>query len=117
MTKNLGRRKLSVTASHRIAMLRNMATSLFQHEKVETTLAKAKELASFSERLITVAKQADLTARRDAARDIKDEIVLKKLFDVLVPRYQDRHGGYTKIFKTGSRVGDNAKMAIIKLIA
>lgn len=117
MTKNLGRRKLSVTPSHRTAMLRNMATSLFLHEKIETTLARAKELSSFSEKLITAAKPSDLNARRAVERDIKDQAVLKKLFDVIVPRFKERNGGYTRIFKTGVRVGDNAKTAIIKLIA
>jgi large subunit ribosomal protein L17 len=117
MTKNLGRRKLSVNTSHRLAMMRNMATSLFLHEKIETTFARAKSLSSFAEKLITAAKPADLNARREVERDIKDQVVLKKLFDVIAPRYKERHGGYTKVLKTGVRVGDNAKTAIIKLIA
>ncbi|MFH1368603.1 MAG: 50S ribosomal protein L17 [Elusimicrobiota bacterium] len=117
MIKNLGARKLSVTSSHRRSMLRNMATSLFQHEKVETTLARAKELVSFSEKLITTAKPSDLNAKRAFSRDIKNADVQKKVFDVLVPRYKDRKGGYTRIYRLGSRVGDNAQMALVKLIS
>lgn len=117
MTKNLGRSKLSVTPSHRLAMMRNMTTSLFLHEKVETTLARAKALVSFSEKLITVSKPADLNARRALARDIKNKEVQDKVFDVLVPRFKDRKGGYTRIYKLGNRPGDNAEMALVKLIA
>ena len=117
MTKNLGRRKLSVNTSHRLAMLRNMSTSLFQHEKVSTTLSRAKELKSFSEKIITAAKPMDINARRAVERHIKDAVVLKKIFDVLVPRYKERHGGYTRLFQVGNRAGDNAKIAIVKLIA
>ena len=117
MTKNLGHRKLSVNTSHRLAMLRNMSTSLFQHEKVSTTLSKAKELKSFSEKIITSAKPLDINARRAVERHVKDAVVLKKIFDVLVPRYKERHGGYTRIFRVGNRAGDNAKIAIVKLIA
>ncbi len=117
MIKNLGRRKLSVTPSHKRAMLRNMATSLFQHEKVQTTLARAKELSSYSERLITKAKPADLNAKKLLAGEIKNEETRRKIFDVLVPRYKDRKGGYTRIFKLGSRPGDNAQVALVKLIS
>ena len=117
MTKNLGHRKLSVNTSHRLAMLRNMSTSLFQHEKVQTTLSRAKELKSFSEKLITAAKPLDINARRAVERHIKDAVVLKKIFDVLVPRYKERQGGYTRLFQLGNRAGDNAKMAVVKLIA
>lgn len=117
MTKNLGRRKLNVTPAHRKAMLRNMATSLFQYEKVETTLARAKELASYSERLITKAKPGDLNAKKLLAGEIKSGEIQKKIFDVLVPRYKDRKGGYTRIYRLNSRVGDNSQMALIKLIS
>jgi large subunit ribosomal protein L17 len=116
MIKNYNKKKLSVTSSHRTAILRNMTTSLFLHEKVKTTLAKAKEVASFSEKVITLARPSDLNARRAVARVIKDEQVKKKLFDVLVPRYKDRQGGYTQVFKTGLRRGDAAQMAVIRLI-
>jgi large subunit ribosomal protein L17 len=116
MIKNYHRRKLSVTASHRTAILRNMATSLLLHEKIKTTFARAKEVASFSERLITLARPSDLNAKKAVAREIKDEQVRKKLFDVLVPRYKDRQGGYTQVFRMGLRRGDAAQMAVIRLI-
>jgi large subunit ribosomal protein L17 len=117
MIKNLGARKLSVTSSHKRSMLRNLATSLFQHEKIKTTLSRAKELVSFSEKLITSARPADMNAKRKISGDIKDQLVQKKLFEVLVPRYQGRAGGYTRIFKAGFRKGDNAEMAIVKLVS
>jgi len=117
MIKNYGRRKLSVTSSHRRSLLRNLAQSLFQHEKITTTLSKAKEVAGFSERLITMARPKDLNARRALLREINNREVLKKLIDVLVPRYQDRKGGYTAIMRLGRRVGDRAEMAIVKLIS
>lgn len=117
MTKNSGPRKLSVTGSHRRSMLRNMATSLFQHEKVETTIARAKELKRFSEKLITVAKPSDVNAKRALSRDIHDKAVQKKVFDVLVPRYKERKGGYTRLFRLGIRQGDNAQMALVKLVS
>ncbi len=117
MIKNLNTRKLSRTGAHRKALLRNLATSLFQHEKVETTLAKAKELKRYSEKLITVARGNDLNARRQFAREIKSEIVNKKMFEVIVPRYQSRNGGYTRIYKAGFRSGDNAEVAVIKLVS
>jgi large subunit ribosomal protein L17 len=117
MIKNIHRRKLSRTGAHRKALLRNLATSLFQHEKVTTTLPKAKELASFSERLITLARPGGLNARRALGREIKDKVVFQKVMDVLVPRYQNRAGGYTQIFRLGTRVGDRAEMAMIKLVS
>jgi large subunit ribosomal protein L17 len=98
-------------------MLRNMATSLFLHEKVKTTLQKAKELSGYSENLITAARPSDLNARRSVSREIKNKDVQKKIFDVFVPRYQERKGGYTKIYKLGPRMGDGAQMALIKLIS
>lgn len=117
MIKNLNYRKLSRTGSHRKALLRNLATSLFEHEKIETTLAKAKELKRYSEKLITTARGNDLNARRAFNSEIKNEMVNKKMFEVLVPRYQERNGGYTRIFKVGFRTGDNAEIAIIKLVS
>jgi len=117
MIKNYGGRKLSVTPSHRRSMLRNMATSLFQHEKVETTLARAKELQRYSERILTTARANDINARRAVDGEIKDKIVQKKIFDVLVPRYMSRNGGCTRVFKLGVRRGDNAQTALVKLIS
>lgn len=117
MIKNYNKRKLSRTSSHRRALLRNLATSLFQHEKINTTLPKAKELARYSERLITIARSGGLNSIRALNREIKDQKVLRKVIDVLVPRYQNRNGGYTKIFRMGPRKGDSAQMAIIKLVS
>ncbi len=109
-------RNLSRTASHRHAMLRNMAVSLFRHERIETTEAKAKELRPFAERLITLAKRGDLAARRLAGRKIQDREVLGKLFDDIGPRFAERPGGYTRILKVGARRGDAAEMALIELV-
>ena len=115
-TKTGGRRKLGVTSSHRRALLRNMATSLFKHERIETTLAKAKELRPFAERLITLARRGDLHARRLAAQKIQDRQVLGSLFDEIAPRYAERPGGYTRILKLGNRKGDAAEMSLIELV-
>lgn len=109
-------RKLNRTPSHRRAMLRNMATSLFLHERIETTTAKAKELRPYAERLITLAKRGDLHARRLAAAKVRDRAVVGKLFDEIGPRYEDRPGGYTRILKLGARKGDAAEMALIELV-
>ena len=109
-------RKLSRTASHRRAMLRNMATSLFRHERVTTTTAEAKELRPYAERLITLARRGDLHARRLAARKIADREVLAKLFEDIGPRFAERPGGYTRILKLGHRRGDAAEMALIELV-
>lgn len=109
-------RKLNRTSSHRLMMLRNMVTSLFEHERVETTEAKAKELRRLAERLVTSAKRGDLHARRQALRIINSKKVVRKLFDEIAPRFQGRNGGYTHILKTRNRVGDGAALAIIELI-
>jgi large subunit ribosomal protein L17 len=109
-------RKLSRTASHRKATLRNMATSLFRHGRIETTTAKAKELRPFAERLITLARRGDVHARRLAARKIQDRQVLGSLFDEIAPRYAERPGGYTRILKLGNRKGDAAEMSLIELV-
>ncbi|TVR65227.1 MAG: 50S ribosomal protein L17 [Gemmatimonadales bacterium] len=109
-------RNLSRTASHKKATMRNMATSLFRHERIETTTAKAKELRPYAERLITLARRGDLHARRLAARKIQDREILAKLFDDIGPRFQDRPGGYTRVLKTGFRKGDAAEMALIELV-
>ncbi|MFH1258425.1 MAG: 50S ribosomal protein L17 [Elusimicrobiota bacterium] len=109
-------RKLGRPENHRNALLRNLATSIFQHERVSTTEAKAKELRRFADRLINQAKPGDLNARRYVYRYIQDKEVRKKIFEVLVPRYQSRVGGYTQIFHLGSRKGDNAKISLLKLM-
>jgi large subunit ribosomal protein L17 len=113
--RNSGR-KLGRTASHRTALFRNMATALFRHERIETTDAKAKELRSFAEQLITIAKAGDVHAHRLAFRDIKDGDVLKKLFNDIAPRFKTRNGGYTRITKSRIRRGDNAPISIIELV-
>lgn len=109
-------RKLSRTASHRRATLRNMAQNLFQHGRIETTTAKAKELRPYAERLITLAKRGDLHARRLAGTKIGDRQVLGRLFDDIGPRFADRPGGYTRILKLGARKGDAADMSLIELV-
>jgi large subunit ribosomal protein L17 len=113
--RNKGR-QLSRTASHREALLRKMATSLFRHGRISTTTAKAKELRPFAERLITLAKRGDLHARRLAARKIGDREVLHNLFADIGPRFSERPGGYTRILKLGHRQGDGAEMALIELV-
>ena len=113
--RNKGR-KLSRTHTHRKALLRNMATSLFRHERIETTTAKAKELRPVAERLITLARRGDVHARRIAGRKIQDRDVLGKLFDDIAPRYAERPGGYTRILKLGTRKGDGAEMSLIELV-
>ena len=109
-------RKLQRTASHRRAMLRNLATSLFRHERIATTTAKAKELRPYAERLITLARRGDLHARRLVARKIQDREVLGKLFDEISSRYAERPGGYTRILKLGNRKGDAAEISLIELV-
>jgi len=105
-------RKLGRTSSHRRAMFRNMLTSLFEHEKIETTDAKAK----IAEKIVTLGKKGDLHSRRQVLRVISDKKIAKNLFDQIAPRYQSRNGGYTRIFKVGRRHGDNAPLSIIELI-
>jgi len=97
-------------------MLRNLATSLFRHERIETTTAKAKELRPYAERLSTLARRGDLHARRLVARKIQDREVLGKLFDEISPRYAERPGGYTRILKLGNRKGDAAEISLIELV-
>jgi large subunit ribosomal protein L17 len=109
-------RNLSRTSAHKKATMRNMATSLFRHERIETTTAKAKELRPYAERLITLARRGDLHARRLAARRIQDREVLGKLFDDIAPRFEGRPGGYTRVLKLGHRKGDAAEMALIELV-
>ena len=109
-------RKLNKKPQHRRAMFSNMATSLFRHERIQTTLPKAKELRSYAEKLVTLAKRGDLHAKRQAARWIRDKEIHYKLFTDLATRFQDRPGGYTRVVKIGVRQGDNAPMAIIELV-
>jgi len=111
-----GHRKLNRTSSHRKAMFANMAASLIRHEQIVTTLPKAKELAPIMDKLVTLAKKGDLASRRRAVSKIRDEAMAKKLFETLGPRYEDRHGGYTRVLKAGFRHGDNAPMAVIELV-
>ncbi|MBL10377.1 MAG: 50S ribosomal protein L17 [Acidiferrobacteraceae bacterium] len=109
-------RKLNRTSSHRDAMFRNMASSLFRHEEIRTTLPKAKELRRVAEPLITMAKTPSLARRRLAFSRLRDATAVSKLFDELGPRFLDRPGGYTRILKCGYRVGDNAPMAVVQLV-
>lgn len=109
-------RKLGRNSSHRKALWRNMVTSLFRHERIETTDAKAKELRRFAEKLITLGKRGDLHARRLAFRMIRDDEILTKLFSDLGERYRDRPGGYTRITKLGIRRGDAAPISVIELL-
>ncbi|PNU21591.1 50S ribosomal protein L17 [Geothermobacter hydrogeniphilus] len=109
-------RRLGRNSSHRKAMLRNMVTSLLQHEKITTTDARAKELRKLVEKMITLGKRGTLHARRQALQVIQDKKVVAKLFEQIAPRYQERPGGYTRIIKLGHRSGDNASMSIIELV-
>jgi large subunit ribosomal protein L17 len=109
-------RKLNRTASHRKAMFANMSAALIKHEQIVTTLPKAKELRPIVEKLITLGKRGDLHARRQAIAQMKDETQVKKLFDVLGPRYKERNGGYIRILKAGFRFGDNAPQAVIEFV-
>ena len=109
-------RKLGRTSSHRQAMFRNMAVSLFRHEQIRTTLPKAKELRRVAEPLITMAKNPTMARRRLAFARLRDMDIVGKLFDELAPRYKARLGGYTRILKCGFRRGDNAPMAYVQLV-
>lgn len=110
-------RQLSRTSTHRRAMLNNMATSLFQHGGIVTTVAKAKELRPFAEKLITMARRGDLHARRLVERKLKDRAVVGRLFAEIGPRFASRPGGYTRILRLGHRPGDGAETARIELLA
>jgi large subunit ribosomal protein L17 len=118
MRHRVAHRKLGRITPHRIALLRNLATALFERERIRTTLPKAKELRPYAERLITLANREDdrLHARRLVLRDIQDPVVVKKLFDNLGARYATRPGGYTRILRLGPRKGDGAEMAIVELL-
>jgi len=125
MRHNVGHRKLGRVTEHRIALLRNQATALIRHERIETTVPKAKELRPFVERLITIAKRGvasgdpngkALHARRLVATEIVDKAVVSKLFDELAPRFAERPGGYTRILRVGFRRGDSAEVAQVELV-
>jgi len=116
MRHGSGHRKLGRTTSHRLAMFANMAASLIKHEQIVTTLPKAKELRPFVEKLLTLAKRGDLHSRRLCISRMRDQTQVAKLFDVLAPRYKDRHGGYIRVLKAGFRHGDNAAMAVIEFV-
>ncbi|GGA63552.1 50S ribosomal protein L17 [Pelagibacterium lentulum] len=109
-------RKLNRTSSHRKAMFKNMSAALIKHEQIVTTLPKAKELRPIVEKLITLGKRGDLHARRQAISKVGDEAMVRKLFDVLGPRYKERNGGYTRVLKAGFRHGDNAPVAVIEFV-
>ena|SRR6185369_1958417 len=116
MRHNKSGRRLGRTTSHRVAMFRNMVTSFFNHERITTTDAKAKELRSIADKMITLGKRGDLHAMRQAAAYIREKSVVTKLFATIAPRYADRPGGYTRIVKLGLRPGDNASLAMIELV-
>jgi large subunit ribosomal protein L17 len=109
-------RKLNRTAEHRRAMFANMCVALIKHEQITTTLPKAKELRPIVEKLVTLGKRGGLHARRQAIAQIRDVAIVRKLFDVLGPRYKERHGGYTRIMKAGFRFGDNAPLGVIEFV-
>ena len=111
-----GYRRLNRTHEHRKALFANMSGSLIEHEQIKTTLPKAKELRPIIEKLITLAKRGDLHARRMAAAQLKEDRHVKRLFEILGPRYKDRQGGYVRVLKAGFRYGDMAPMAIIEFV-
>lgn len=111
-----GTRKLGRTTDHRRAMLRGMVTYLLENGKIQTTVTRAKEVRSMTEKMITTAKTNDLHSRRQVLSYVTKEDVVKKLFDEIAPKYAERNGGYTRIYKIGPRRGDSAEMAIIELV-
>jgi large subunit ribosomal protein L17 len=109
-------RKLNRTAEHRRAMFANMAAALIKHEQIVTTLPKAKDLRPIVEKLVTLGKRGGLHARRQAVAELRDVAMVRKLFDVLGPRYKERPGGYTRVLKAGFRYGDSAPRAVIEFV-
>jgi large subunit ribosomal protein L17 len=109
-------RKLNRKPEHRRAMFANMAAALIKHEQIVTTLPKAKDLRPIVEKLVTLGKRGDLGSRRRAIAEIRDVPMVKKLFEVLAPRYKERNGGYTRVLKAGFRFGDNAPVAVIEFV-
>ena len=116
MRHRMSGRKLNRTSSHRKAMFSNMAAAIIKHEQITTTLPKAKELRRVVDRLITLGKKGDLHSRRRAMAIIKDKALTEKLFTSLAERYNDRHGGYTRVLKAGFRYGDSAPVGILELV-
>ncbi len=116
MRHGVAGRKLGVTSSHRLAMFRNMAVALIKHEQITTTLPKAKELRPYTERLITLGKRGGLHARRQAYAQLRDDVIVSKLFTTIADRYKARAGGYTRVLRAGVRYGDAADMAVIELV-
>ena len=116
MRHRVGGRKLQRTSAHRIALFRNMSAALIKHEQITTTVAKAKELRPYIEKLITLAKKGGLSNRRLAHAKLLDDAQLIKLFDVIAARYADRNGGYTRVIKAGIRLSDASPMAIIEFV-
>jgi large subunit ribosomal protein L17 len=116
MRHRVGGRKLQRTSAHRIALFRNMSAALIKHEQITTTVAKAKELRPYIEKLITLAKKGGLSNRRLAHARLLDDAQLIKLFDTLAPRYADRNGGYTRVIKAGIRLSDASPMAVIEFV-
>ena len=116
MKHNIKNKKLNKTTSHRKAMFMNMSNALIKHEQIKTTLAKAKELRRFVEKIITLGKNGDLFSRRKTISILQDQKMSKKVFDILADRYKDRSGGYTRIIKLGNRFGDNAPTAVIEFV-
>ena len=116
MKHNIKNKKLNKNSSHRKAMFMNMSNALIKHEQITTTLAKAKELRRFVEKIVTLGKKGDLQSRRKAISILKDQKMSKKVFDVFAERYKARAGGYTRIIKLGNRFGDNAPTAVIEFI-
>lgn len=116
MRHKVAHRKLGRTTEHRLAMLRNMSASLIKHEQIMTTLPKAKELRPYVEKLVTLAKRGGLSNRRLAHARLQDDAQLRKLFDVIAPRYADRPGGYVRVLKAGFRASDQAAMAVIEFV-
>ena len=116
MRHGVSGRKLGVTSTHRIAMFRNLAHALIKHEQITTTLPKAKELRPVAEKLITLGKKGGLANRRLAYAQLRDDVMVTKLFTTLAERYKDRAGGYSRVLKAGIRYGDAADMAVIELV-
>ena len=116
MKHNIKNKKLNKNSSHRKAMFMNMSNALIKHEQITTTLAKAKELRRFVEKIVTLGKKGDLLSRRKAISILQDQKMSKKVFDVLAERYKARAGGYTRIVKLGNRYGDNAPTAVIEFV-
>lgn len=116
MRHGMSGRKLNRASAHRKAMFANLAVALLKHEQIKTTLPKAKDLRPIAEKLITLGKRGDLHARRQAAAFLRDDTIVRKLFDTLGPRYKERNGGYTRVLKAGFRYGDAAPMGLIELV-